>query len=762
MKAVVISTHYPNYDYIYGDVFVHTRLKQYKFFFEVVVVGYNQTLVNDRQYEYESIQVTIVNKLDRFFYLLEKEKPDVIIGHLVQYVYIDFLLQLKKPLVFFFHGFEITSWKRRMMNYTSIGDIRYLLPYIMENTRQLNKIKRLIKEGNKRADVKFIFVSNWLKAAAEYDLSINIKNGYVIPNGINVDLFAHRQKSVDDRKKILLIRSFKAINYANDIAIEAILKLSEKEYFKEFEISIYGEGYLFRPLTERIKHFPNVTVNNFFVENKNIPQIHAKHGIFLCPSRLDTQGVSMCEAMASGLVPITSEIGGIPEYCADKKSGFLTKSVDEIVSRIELLYKNPDLFLNMSAAAREAIMTKCDVNNVIADEIRIIQNVSMNDAGDMEQINTTYKQCLRCVLDTNDNPEITFNTQGVCSYCMDYEEQEKILLRSGNQNELEQIVENIKRVGKGKRYDCILGLSGGVDSTYAALQAKKLGLRPLLVHFDNGWNSELAVSNIEKTINKLGFELYTLVVQWEEFRDLQLAFLKASVIDIEMVTDHAIVATLYKLAIKNDIKFILSGTNIVTEGVLPLNWIHHKADYVHIRAIQKQFVGKSFKTYPLLRVALRVRAELMGITSISLLNYLDYNKENAKKELIRELDWRDYGGKHYESVFTRFYQGYILPIKFKVDKRKAHVSTLICSGQITREEAIAELEKPIYNEDLLRADYDFVIKKLGLTKDEFEKIMAQPVVPHSHYPIEKNIYERYPSLKIFKTFWQAFKRTVKK
>lgn len=374
-----------------------------------------------------------------------------------------------------------------------------------------------------------------------------------------------------------------------------------------------------------------------------------------------------------------------------------------------------------------------------------------------------YQQCSKCVLDTEDDSEILFNESGICNYCIDYSRQESAMTKGEEATKvLTANLEKIKLNGKGQKYDSIIGLSGGVDSSYLALKAKQWGLRPLIVHFDNGWNSELAVSNIDKIITTLGFDLYTLVVQWEEFRDLQRAFLKASVIDIEMITDHAIIATLYKLALKENIKYILSGTNLATEAILPLHWIHHKADYVHIRAIQEQFVGKSFKTYPLFKVKLRVQAELRGIESLSLLNYISYNKDKAKEELKNELGWRDYGGKHYESVFTRFYQGYILPTKFHIDKRKAHYASLICSGQMTRAAALEELKKPIYDMALLRLDYDFVIKKLGFTKTEFEAIMIDLPRKHTHYPVEANIYDRYPVLKTIRPFWKALKSGMAK
>ncbi len=371
-------------------------------------------------------------------------------------------------------------------------------------------------------------------------------------------------------------------------------------------------------------------------------------------------------------------------------------------------------------------------------------------------------QCTHCILDSADDPAISFDEKGVCNYCQDYAATENHVVIKGQaaKEKLEESIHKIKKSGEGKPYDSIMGLSGGVDSSYLALKASQMGLRPLAVHFDNGWNSELAVKNIENIVRKLNIDLHTLVVDWEEFRDLQLAFLRASVVDIEMVTDHAIIAALYRLAIKLDIKFILSGTNYVTEAILPPHWIHKKADYIHLKALQKQFVGTPFRTYPVFDLKTRVQADLKKIQSVSLLNYMDYNRDQAKEELKLQLGWRDYGGKHYESVFTRFYQGYILPRKFGIDKRKAHLSNLICSGQLTREQALAELAQPIYDEALLRSDFDFVIKKLGISNAEFEAIMKLPARSHSDFPVEKEIYTRYPALKVVRPGWQWFKSNI--
>lgn len=362
-----------------------------------------------------------------------------------------------------------------------------------------------------------------------------------------------------------------------------------------------------------------------------------------------------------------------------------------------------------------------------------------------------YQQCSISVMDTIADPNISFDENGVSNYFKEYKEAESKYVFKGaaGETEVQKIVSAIKESGKGKKYDCITGVSGGVDSTYLALTAKKLGLRPLIVHFDNGWNSELAVKNIENIIGKLGFDLYTLVVDWEEFKDIQLSYLKASVVDIEAITDHAILGTLYKLAAENGIKYILSGSNIVTEQVLPSNWIWNKGDSKNIKAIHAKYGKVPLKSYPFFssRDFLYFK-KVKGIESISLLNYMPYNKAEVKKTIIQELEWRDYGGKHYESVFTRFYQGYILPVKFGIDKRKAHLSTLIFSGQITKDQALEELQQPIYEATQLQSDLDFVMKKFNLSASAFDEMIALKRHEHREFDYEKGTFwDKYPFLK---------------
>jgi len=362
-----------------------------------------------------------------------------------------------------------------------------------------------------------------------------------------------------------------------------------------------------------------------------------------------------------------------------------------------------------------------------------------------------YRQCSITVMDNIADPHITFDQAGICNYYHEYRKaaSEGVYEGARGEQQLARLADKIKKDGKGRPYDCLIGLSGGVDSTYVAYLVKQLGLRPLAVHLDNGWNSELAVKNVENIITKLGFDLYTLVVNWEEFRDIQLSYLRASVVDIEVVSDHAIFSTMYKLAKEKNIGYIISGTNIVTEYIMPPDWLYQKMDFTNLRDIHRRYGKVKLKTYPSFDFKKYVYySAVLRLTPISILNYVPYNKAEVKETIKKELGWRDYGGKHYESIFTKFYQAYILPEKFKIDKRKAHLSTLICSGQISKEQALIELKKPLYDQHELVTDKEYVLKKLGLTEDEFEAIMHLPVKRHQDFRTDRNLKDSYMRLLV--------------
>ena len=342
-------------------------------------------------------------------------------------------------------------------------------------------------------------------------------------------------------------------------------------------------------------------------------------------------------------------------------------------------------------------------------------------------------------MDNIADPDIKFDEKGICNYVAEYNQRfkQRYVLDEKKEEKLNSLVAEIKAKGKGKEYDCIIGVSGGIDSTYTAYLVKKLGLRPLAVHLDNGWNSELAVSNIEKTLKNLDIDLYTIVLDWEEFKDIQKAFLLASTPDAEVPSDHAIFATLYKLASKYKIKHLIIGSNIKTEGFLPLTWSYGHYDWNYIKAIHKKFgTIKKLKNYPILRlVDVFYYAYILKIKRVSILDYIDFNKDIALETLKNELEFIPYQEKHYESVYTRFYQGYIMPLKFKMDKRKTHYSTMICSGMMDRKTALELLKKDTYPSPHLKIiDKEFVLKKFGFTEPEFENIMNLPKKTFRDYP----------------------------
>ena len=345
-------------------------------------------------------------------------------------------------------------------------------------------------------------------------------------------------------------------------------------------------------------------------------------------------------------------------------------------------------------------------------------------------------------MDTTD-PDIVFDAEGICNHCHRYEAVagQRIIPPEQRKERLDRLVAKIKRAGRGKPYDCIIGVSGGVDSTYVALVVKDLGLRPLAVHLDNGWNSELAVANIEKTLKTLGIDLYTHVIDWEEFRDLQISFLKASTPDGEVPTDHAIFALLYKIAAKHGLKHIITGTNVISEAILPEKWGYGYFDWSYVKDVHRRFGVARFSTYPHFSLLdLFYYVFLRRIRMVSILNFIDYNKKPAMSALEQRIGWIYYGGKHYESIYTRFYQAYLLPRKFNIDKRKAHYSNLILSGQMTRAEALEAMKEPTYPKKLLDQDREYTIKKLNLDGGAFEEIMALPRKTFLDYRNNRDVF----------------------
>lgn len=356
-------------------------------------------------------------------------------------------------------------------------------------------------------------------------------------------------------------------------------------------------------------------------------------------------------------------------------------------------------------------------------------------------------ECRRCIMSTLADRSIEFDSLGICNHCRRYDEliTTRTLSGAAGKAALDQIVGRIRRAGRGREYDCIVGVSGGVDSTYVAYLVKQLGLRPLAIHFDNGWDSELAIKNIERVLRVLDIDLHTHVVDWHEFRDLQLAFLRASTPDGEIPTDHGIFATLWTEAAKRGIRYIVSGMNFATEAVSVPDWSYGHQDWRYIRDVHRIFGTVPLTTYPHYSLSgLAWMTVARRIRTVSILNYVDYHREEAMRLLQDQLGWIYYGGKHHESVYTRFWQGYVLPRKFGVDKRYGHLSDLINSGQLTRAQALEEIAKPPYPEEEQQQDLQYVVKKLGLSLAEFEQLMALPAKSFRDY---RNSYQRVDTLK---------------
>jgi N-acetyl sugar amidotransferase len=357
-----------------------------------------------------------------------------------------------------------------------------------------------------------------------------------------------------------------------------------------------------------------------------------------------------------------------------------------------------------------------------------------------------YQQCTRCVMDTTAD-DIFFDKNGVCSFCIEFLERSKHIIfedRIAKEKRLNDLVLRVKASGKGKPYDCILGVSGGVDSSWALVEAKRLGLRPLAVHMDNGWNSELAQNNISSLIQSLGVDLYTHVIDWDEYRNLMQAFFDTDVIDLELLYDNAMLAVNYQVASKYGLKYILAGTNQVTEGMrMPSNWNWFKFDKRNIKAIAKHNKINGLKTFPSLgTLDLLWYKYIRRIEWTSFLDFLPFCKSNALNDLEKNYGYKRYPFKHYESVFTRFYQGYILPNKFNVDKRKLHLSTLVISNQISREEAIIGLSGIPYPSTMeLESDILYFLKKMNWDNSELDHYISRPEVLHSNFHSEKVLFQ---------------------
>ena len=459
--------------------------------------------------------------------------------------------------------------------------------------------------------------------------------------------------------------------------------------------------------------------------------------------------VSIMEAFSAGIPAIAFNIGGIPEIIENGTTGFL---LDDAVNDHVLLLKNAILSIYHMPYEEYEYFSK-NAKFKWQDQYNKSINYTFLSKlfQDQKKSGSHILSCKQCLVDSVLYPSIVIDKYGICDVCHIVEQKNENLNKLTDGNHINHLINEIK-LGKKGKYDCIIGISGGVDSAYLALKAREWGLNPLLVHIDNGWNSELAVFNIQTLIKELNYDLYTVVINWKELRDVVRSFFKASVIDIDWANEMCAQAALYQVCNKFGLKYILTGHQIATEGWMPDNIVHYKLDLINFKAIHRKFGERRLKTYPTIGFLKTYYYErIKKIKYVSPLDYIPYNKDEVKKELIEKFGWRDYGQKHFESIFTRFYQAYLLPKKFKVDKRRFHYSASILSGQMTKEDAIHILQSNEYiDSGQVFEDMDFIIKKLGFTKEEFETILLQK--PKSHFD--------YPSLLNFRKKLKKFKDAI--
>lgn len=360
----------------------------------------------------------------------------------------------------------------------------------------------------------------------------------------------------------------------------------------------------------------------------------------------------------------------------------------------------------------------------------------------MSNLHRQYQICTRCVMDTSDE-DIVFDEKGVCNHCEAYKNtisHQKFDAQNADKN-LHELIELVKSKGKGKKYDCLVGISGGVDSCYTAFLCHKWGLKPLMIHMDNGWNSEIAVANVKKVVDKLELDYVSYVLDWNEFREIQLAFLKSSIVDLEMPTDIAIPASLYQTAAKHNIPFLISGGNYTGEGILPLTWGYHvlKDTYLY-KHIVKKYAKLSLSKVPVVGLWGELYYKFFKkIKTLYPLNFVQYNKDEARAFLKQEFGWQDYGGKHHESKITGFWQSYAMPIKYNMDYRRATYSSQIIAGQISREDALKKLETSSYNPDTIEREKEYIAKKYNLTLTQLDQYLSLPPKTYKDFPNQKKL-----------------------
>lgn len=371
MRLLILDQNYPHLDNLMGDVFVHVRVKEYAKHHEVKVFSYFQ---EPSVIVYEGITLERFDDVNKLAAAVKEYKADKILVHFYQPWMLEKIIRpTKAPVIIWVHLFEAIGWYRRLFNYTLYSPVFF--QFVLKNIKQQLGFRRMVKYANRTGRIRFVFVSDWIRRTAEKDILAAIKTYDVIPNPVDVSLFAYRPKENELRKKVLVLRSFDSAKYANDVYVNGLLLLAKRNTFQDFEFTIRGKGWMFDKLLAPLRGFKNITITEGAVRQVLIPELHQAHGVFLCPTRQDSHGVSMCEAMSSGLVPITSNNSAIPEYVEGGKSGYLTdNSAKAIADALEDLLNNPQKFESMSQAAAKKIRERCDINVISKQELSIIES----------------------------------------------------------------------------------------------------------------------------------------------------------------------------------------------------------------------------------------------------------------------------------------------------------------------------------------------------------------------------------------------------
>lgn len=631
---------------------------------------------------------------------------------------------------------------------------------LFENTgfiyRQLSKIEKF-------SEKKWVGSASFFTSISGYYCQkisdfVNIK-GFTIHNGfVEEEFLEYLDLPLFDKFTI----TFNGTLYQSqpvEIFVEAFIRFINKRNF-DVNVMLNFHGLAYNKVQERrvmrlLRGYEKYFSISPRTPKKDILEIQARSQLMLMIAHDKIKGVPSSKlyeyiALHKSVLLCPTDNDIIEQTLADVNLGILAANCEEA---FVILNKEYDKYLNDPLLIPHFNKSKIDKysRKVNTRQLALILNEIVETQNSKEIV---YRQCVRCVMDTSDT-EINFDSNGFCNHCREYfgnisNGSYSVML---SDNKLKRIITKIKNSGKNKIYDCIVGVSGGEDSSYTAVLLKKLGMRPLAVHMDNGWDSENAVSNINKMLKKLDIELYTYVLDWEEFRNLQLAFLKASVPEIETPTDIAISAVLHQVAAKYNIKYIFSGGNYVTEGILPKSWHYNAKDEKYLIAINSKFNDKKLRKFPLFGFQKELYYKFIKrIRMIYLLNYIQYNKSEVIDMLTREFGWRNYGGKHHESVYTKFVQSYILPVKFGFDYRKATFSSQICAGDLNREEALSLLEQMPHDDATLEEDKKYFCKKLGISLEDFDEIMKLPLRTFEDYPNDRKkleliykIYRRFNS-----------------